>query len=202
MNVFTYNLFPTLVINVKNFLTEDQCSDIFKYVMTKHDDVGGHSALSNGSKSSHHLLDSNFLQTLSMEVDSCSSLFNDITLKIQEYVEKSGIGGADKPITLDNSWFNVQTVGSKLDMHTHPASFVSGALYINVDKDSSKLYFGNPVNLLSYTSISHYTDYTYQWFKFELEIGELILFPSFLTHGSGNEENKTENRTVISFNAS
>ena len=106
-----------------------------------------------------------------------------------------------KNIDINDCWFNVQQKGSQLIKHTHPNATLSGALYINVDNNSSPIYFYNPVGFLDYTYIKEYTDYTFNWFKFNPNPGDLIIWPSWLSHGSNTNINETDDRIVISFNA-
>jgi uncharacterized protein (TIGR02466 family) len=84
----------------------------------------------------------------------------------------------------------------------HANSILSGSLYINVDNESSKLYFDNPNQFIKYFEYNYQelTDYNFEYFYITPKVGDLVIFPSWLTHGSNGEQNNTENRTVISFN--
>ena len=84
-----------------------------------------------------------------------------------------------------------------LDEHYHPNSIVSGALYLNVD-DSCYLTFHNPNPYIYFTDIVEYNSCNYQWQKYYVKNGDLILFPSWLRHSVPS--NPTEKRYTISFN--
>ena len=87
----------------------------------------------------------------------------------------------------------------------HTRSLISAALYINVDEKSSPLFFYNPNSLTHFTySLTSKTqsDFNFHHQSFQPKNGEMYIFPSWLLHGSNDEQNKTKDRTVISFNAS
>ena len=50
------------------------------------------------------------------------------------------------------------------------------------------------------TSIGTYTDYSYEYYYFKPQMGTLLLFPSWLKHGSNQVINKSNERILISFN--
>jgi hypothetical protein len=95
----------------------------------------------------------------------------------------------------------VQGKGGALASHVHPLSLISMVLYVNVDKDSNPLYFYNPNPYLEFTEFTSDTKYGHSWYRFKPEMGEMILFPSWLKHGSDKELNQTDNRIIIGINA-
>ena len=118
------------------------------------------------------------------------------------------------PLRLDNSWFTITDIGGMTKEHDHPNSIISGSFYINVDEDSSPITFQNP-NFSSFCLSSVVDDlsairsgkrpnflspYTYRDYTFLPEKGDLILFPSWVRHGSSYVPNQTVDRTIISFN--
>jgi hypothetical protein len=78
---------------------------------------------------------------------------------------------------------------------------VSAALCIHSDERSSKLYLENPNPFLNLIRPDRYTESTFELAKYKLSPGDLVLFPSWIKHGSGFEANESEARVVISFNA-
>jgi uncharacterized protein (TIGR02466 family) len=85
----------------------------------------------------------------------------------------------------------------------HCRSILSAALYLNVDEDSSTINFENPNPHISYAydkNLSRNSEYLFEYYCVIPEPGDLIIFPSWLKHGSMYKENKTVNRTCISFN--
>ena len=191
-------LFSTLVSVSKNFISEEERNLIFDKCLS--DESFVHEAIDiNGT--STHSYNSNF-------IDSFPEIKNRLNLKFNEYCNQLNL----RSVVVSNSWFNIQNKGSTLVDHTHPESVLSAALYINVSKESSGLYFFNPnqfighffsylVNKVSDSlENNHSTTATVEYFKLIPENCQLIIFPSWLKHGSKNEINNFDNRTVLSFN--
>jgi uncharacterized protein (TIGR02466 family) len=189
-----YRLFPTLVTKTSNVLNAQQRADIFAYVRGLH--MTEHGALQGTAKSTHATNKIYLLNDIAEDIESCRGIREDITKLVEEYAGLSKF----KVKALDNSWTNTQEEGSVLVQHTHPLSVVSGALYIHVDEESSKLCFDNPNPYIKFTTASDNGEFTHGSFWFAPDAGDLILFPSWLSHGSGNTTNNTKERTVISFN--
>tara|TARA_B000000609_G_C24092216_1_gene303582 strand:- start:240 stop:758 length:519 start_codon:yes stop_codon:yes gene_type:complete len=87
------------------------------------------------------------------------------------------------------SWVTIQKEDSKLKWHKHPNSVVSGILYLKVDDDSSKLVFQNPTSMEGEVK------------EIKPKPGLLLMWPSFLMHGSGDTINKSKERIIIGFNS-
>lgn len=197
MKIFYNDLFPVSILNVKEFLSKKECEVILQYILN---DVGGfkkHSAFPpDGNSLSTHESDFNILDYI-IKLDGCNSIIIRLMNCLSEYESRSGL----KIKNLNNSWVNIQKPNDFLSTHTHPNSNVSGTLYINVDDDSSPLCVHTVNPYIQYSQKSSLTPMTYEWCSFKPEIGELIIFPSWLPHGSNGQKNQTENRVVISFNA-
>ena len=186
MDIRKFSLFPTLVLYFPQFINSKECNKIFKLLKTKKVDT--HPSVIKG-KSSHPLsINTNILSETSL----------DLNTPLQEYSNQSGIKIANK---ITNSWFNIQDKESVLKEHTHPNSVLSGALFINVGEKASKLYFHNPNPFVYFINREEpANDYTYEYYYFPPKKGDLIIFPSWLRHGSNGQKNLYSNRTVISFN--
>ena len=90
---------------------------------------------------------------------------------------------------LADSWCNIQSIDSTLTYHNHPNSIISGIIFLKADENSSKLVFKNPV-LRTQNDTYEITPKT----------GMMVLWPSYLMHGSGDSINKSSERIVLSFN--
>jgi uncharacterized protein (TIGR02466 family) len=192
--IHNINAFPTLIKVVPSFLNKAQCEDIISLYREKY--LDNHYTLSNGSKSSHGQ-DVYALDEIE-KINSCKNIKQILLNIIKEYSNETGLIHT----TFGNSWINFQNKGSKLEKHTHPLSVISGAIYLNVDEDSSKICFYNPNPFIDFSPIKECTEYTYKHITITPNNGDMILFPSWLLHGSNEEVNYTSERVVVSFNTS
>jgi len=201
MNKEDFKLFPVLVTRYKQFLTLDQTENIFQYSKTL--DIRQHPGWVGDAKSSHHLTD-NFLKDVDDNVTGCKGLVDDLTFVVNLYSKQFGY---TKDLQIFNSWYNIQQPNSVLRMHTHPQSIFSAVLFVKCDDLSSHILFQNPNVFLAYlnTALEGYIDYhmgvsAYENVGFKPEVGDLILFPSWLKHGSLEQINQGVDRMSISFN--
>jgi len=185
MEIIKFSLFPTLVLYFPQFINSEKCDNIFKLLKTKK--LDDHGTLIKGKS------------TYNFNINILSELSMDLNKPLQEYSFQSKIKIENK---IGNSWFNIQDEGSILKEHTHAGSILSGSLFINVGQNASKLYFHNPNPFVSYINKKEpASDYTFESYYVAPKKGDLIIFPSWLKHGSNQDQNFYKNRTVISFNA-
>ena len=176
MKITRHNLFTVPVTYYKDFMPLNLANNVKEYIMeVKLKNTASYSALIGDAATSYNTEKSTeFIQEVVLNVAGCADFHNNIQKCINDFTSSYGIPRC----TFINSWFNIQQPASILKRHSHisgeviPA--VSGALYINIDEESSDIF--NP------------------------SIGDLILFPSWLIHSS-DKINLTRNRIVISFNA-
>ena len=110
------------------------------------------------------------------------------------------------PLEITNSWANVLGDGHRIEYHRHPRSVASGAFYLSAQDGSVDLEFRNPLMPLKQVEsfvweqigggISFLNEQTH---KIPCEENLLILFPSWLEHGS-SKVNTTKDRITVSFN--
>lgn len=189
------NLFPTPISYIQNFLSSDEVVSLLNYCLQNKDVAASPSLFLNDAVTSHKE-HKDFLFDAVSNGDIDSAIYKKLLQEILNYAQASGYGFSK----IANSWFNIQNEGSVLTMHRHPQSIISGALYINVDNKSSPLYFCNPNPLPEFAYVNNFTDHGHKLVKVTPENGTLVLFPSWLQHGSHYEQNQTQNRVVISFN--
>lgn len=88
----------------------------------------------------------------------------------------------DVYLKITQSWLNWTKPGEHHHKHAHPNSLISGCFYVNAHKESDKIYFYRdgyqrikfpPIEWNAYNSDS--------WW-FSVGSGDLIFFPSSLTH--------------------
>lgn len=199
MTVNNIELFSVSVTEVPGFLDKKTCKNVFDYVITKKDDehyFRKHTAISKNSDSSHLLFD--FLDDLEKNVVGCENLKSDIRKHVTDLSNRYGM----KLNGLYNSWINIQQKHSILHRHIHEFC-MSGALYINVDEDSSGICFYNPDRLCRFYSeyINSCNNINCHSYYFSPKIGDMYIFPGWLEHSSPEGSiNMTDNRMVISFN--
>ena len=113
-----------------------------------------------------------------------------------------GVDTQDLNYRITQSWINICSPNASHHQHTHPNSFISGVFYIKVNSGSDKITFinefmqkkeikiekGGEFNSFNASEWSHY-----------VRKGELILFPSNLTHYVPPVEGESD-RISLSFN--
>ena len=181
--------FPILVHHIENFLSIQECDQLISTINGR--ELSAHGALQGLAASTFNNSQSYILD----KFNKILSIKDRITLALDAYTDEVGID----QVELDNSWVNVQNQDSQLNFHTHPCSALSGALYLKIDRNSSRLYFTNPVTINHNFSINKLTEFTYEWVHILPRTGDLIIFPSLLKHGS-LEKNMSLERIVCSFN--
>ena len=179
-------LFPTPIACIPNFITSKE-----RLQLTK--------SINNISHHSHDSIDGDGLSTHKQRP---SFLDRAIKKRIQNALDEYNTECGYRLSKLSNEWSNIQNSGSKLLEHSHPESCISGALYINVGEES-KLYFHNPNPYVYFTNRREWTPYNYEYKWIPVHNCELILFPSWLRHGGGDDDyiNQMDERIVVSFNA-
>jgi uncharacterized protein (TIGR02466 family) len=184
----TVLLFPTFLKIYNNFIDKKKCENIIKKL--KKIPLHNHNSLTENKAKSSFNKHKNINTFLGEEIN------NNLLLLINEYSKEYGMNR----LKISNSWHNIQLKDSALSMHSHPSSVISGALYLKTDKLSSKIFFYNPNPYINFTEFKEYNQYNFQHVYFNVDIGTLILFPSWLMHGSNATENKSEERICFSFN--
>lgn len=193
MIVNKVEMFPTLLYVVNDFLNSTQIKEIINYGKTlenKHHGCIPENGISN------HCVSYSFLDDVFNNVLSCRFLKQSIEQQLAEYGKQCGYPN----LLLSNSWINYQYKDSELLKHTHPNSCVSAVLYLNVDNDSSKIYFYNPNPYVTFVDYVERTKYNFEHQWIRPCNGDLVLFPSWLAHGSNRDKNQTDERVAVSFN--
>jgi uncharacterized protein (TIGR02466 family) len=193
MTTDIFSLFPTLVVRKRNLLSQAQLDTLYKFLLAKERNI--HGALTGNAESSHDHV-SDIITEISADVIQG---FDEIIQSVlDEYTTTAGISAN----SVTNSWYTVQHTGSQLKQHLHANSILSAVLYVNAPKGSNRLYFDHPNKFIPYTNqVTEINEFNYEYYYFDVEDGDIIIFPSWLAHGSAYERNKTDNRTILSLNA-
>jgi uncharacterized protein (TIGR02466 family) len=105
----------------------------------------------------------------------------------------------DVSLYLTQSWANYTEAGQYHHKHAHPNSVVSGVFYPQANKEVDKIYFYKDGYERIKVPAAEYNPYNSESWWFEVGAGDLILFPSHLTHMVKTKEDKNT-RISIAFN--
>ena len=127
------------------------------------------------------------------------NLKEEIDLKVQDYFNK--VLSITDTITpyITQSWLNYTETNQYHHKHEHPNSLVSGVFYINCDEKFDKIKFFNdkykPIKL----EVKEWNVWNSESWWFTVKTGDIILFPSSLTHMVETKEG-TNTRISLAFN--
>lgn len=174
------NLFPTPVafFKLEGGLTEDEVAFIKGQEQSKN--VG------NTTSKDTHLLDK--LPRIKGFITHCLDEYMDIVHAPKHKV---------KPY-ITQSWANYTKPGQYHHKHSHPNSFISGCVYVAAKGD--RIYFYRDGYQQIKVPTENYNHYNSDSWWFEVNEGDVILFPSSLTHMVEQTSEGTEERISIAFN--
>ena len=174
-------IFPTPIYSSKlnRPLYEEELSFIDK---TKEDVF-----LNEGNTTSN---DNNVLENIVFK-----NLKDDLYLRVKDYFDK--IISSSNNITpyITQSWLNYTEKNEYHHKHTHSNSLVSGVFYINCHEEYDKIKFFNNNYKAIVLEVKNYNLYNAENWWYPVKTGDIILFPSSLTH---MVETKQGNNTRIS----
>lgn len=203
INVQHFQLFPTLVASYLDVLTDQEIIFLKNSCLQFNNaDLEKSAAFTDEKSYSTHKANEssaafNFLSKLQHNHIHGNNITDKIDKCIKDYTNTFGLPN----VSIVQSWFNIQNRGSILKEHIHELSILSGVLYVNVDSKSSPIYFSNPLqSQLQNFKFSTQTEINLHKYWFQPKNGMLLIFPSWLSHGSNFEENNTDGRIAISFN--
>jgi uncharacterized protein (TIGR02466 family) len=126
-------------------------------------------------------------------------LKTDLNLRVKDYFEKV-VSPTDK-ITpyITQSWLNYTETNQYHHKHQHPNSLVSGVFYINCDEKFDKIKFFNDGYKTIKPEIKNWNIWNSESWWFSVKTGDIILFPSSLTHMVETKEG-TNTRISLAFN--
>jgi len=104
------------------------------------------------------------------------------------FKEELGIDPDD--LRMECMWANVQIDGCRHHAHVHPNSFYSGVVYLDIPdtnvKDPGSIFFVDPrpAKLMQHANYSKAHGLSYRSKGIKPETGMMLLFPSWLEHGT------------------
>jgi uncharacterized protein (TIGR02466 family) len=128
-----------------------------------------------------------------------SSLKEELYLRVQDYFDK--VISATDAITpyITQSWLNYTETNQYHHKHAHPNSIVSGVFYINCHEELDKIKFFREGYQTIRPEKKDYNLWNSETWWFTVKTGDIILFPSSLTHMVENKEG-TNTRISLAFN--
>ena len=130
-----------------------------------------------------------------LENEVFKNLKDDLHLRIKDYFDK--VISSSNHITpyITQSWLNYTETNQFHHKHSHPNSLVSGVFYINCHEEYDNINFFNDNYKAIFLDVKSYNLYNSDAWRYPVKTGDIILFPSSLTH---MVENKQGNNTRIS----
>ena len=178
-----HNLFPTPVAIYKldRELTEKELSFI----------KGQETRANQGNVTS---TDNTVLRNRSM-----TKLRDFIESSVSEYFKIVHSPKHDVSLRVTQSWINYTEPGQYHHKHAHPNSFVSGVFYPQANRETDKIYFYRDGFQQIKFPPSDWNVWNSESWWFEVGTGDLILFPSSLTHMVETVKGE-DTRISLSFN--
>ncbi len=111
-----------------------------------------------------------------------ANIKKELDLIVKDYFEK--VISTTDAVTpyITQSWLNYTETNQYHHKHAHPNSLVSGVLYINCHEEHDKIKFFNDNYKTIKPEIKEYNIWNSESWWFTVKTGDVILFPSSLTH--------------------
>jgi uncharacterized protein (TIGR02466 family) len=128
-----------------------------------------------------------------------ANIKKELDLRVQDYFDKV-ISPANK-ITpyITQSWLNYTETNQYHHKHSHPNSLVSGVFYINCHEKYDKIKFFNDIYKTIILEVKDWNIWNSETWWFPVKTGDIILFPSSLTHMVETKEGDNT-RISLAFN--
>jgi uncharacterized protein (TIGR02466 family) len=124
-----------------------------------------------------------------------ANIKKELDLRIQDYFHKVISPANNITPYITQSWLNYTETNQYHHKHSHPNSLVSGVFYINCHEEHDKIKFFNDNYKTIKLEVKDWNMWNSESWWFSVKTGDVILFPSSLTH---MVENKQGDNTRIS----
>jgi uncharacterized protein (TIGR02466 family) len=128
-----------------------------------------------------------------------TNIKKELDLKVQDYFNKIICPANNITPYITQSWLNYTETNQYHHKHQHPNSLVSGVFYINCDDKFDKIKFFNDRYQTIKPEVKDWNIWNSETWWFSVKTGDVILFPSSLTHMVENKEG-TNTRISLAFN--
>ena len=123
----------------------------------------------------------------------------ELDLKVQDYFDKIISPSNNIKPYITQSWLNYTETNQYHHKHAHPNSLVSGVFYINCHEEYDKIKFFNEKYSTIKPEVKDYNIWNSETWWFSVKTGDVILFPSSLTHMVETKEGDNT-RISLAFN--
>ena len=130
--------------------------------------------------------------------DTLANLAAFVQESVDEYVKAVYAPKEAVSLRITQSWLNFTKPGEFHHKHSHPNSFISGVLYLKAARERDKIYFYRDAYQQIKLTTDNWNLYNSESWWFEAATGEMLLFPSSLTHMV--ETVQGDERISLSFN--
>ena len=124
-----------------------------------------------------------------------ANIKKELDLRVQDYFDKVISPANNITPYITQSWLNYTETNQYHHKHAHPNSLVSGVFYINCHEKHDKIKFFNDKYSTIKLEVKNWNMWNSESWWFSVKTGDVILFPSSLTH---MVENKQGDNTRIS----
>jgi uncharacterized protein (TIGR02466 family) len=130
---------------------------------------------------------------------SFANIKKELDLRVQDYFDK--VISLTNNITpyITQSWLNYTETNQYHHKHSHPNSLVSGVFYINCHEEHDKIKFFNDTYQTIKPEVKDWNIWNSTSWWFGVKTGDIILFPSSLTHMVETKEG-SNTRISLAFN--
>jgi uncharacterized protein (TIGR02466 family) len=111
-----------------------------------------------------------------------ANIKKELDLRVQDYFDKVILPANNITPYITQSWLNYTETNQYHHKHAHPNSLVSGVFYINCHEEHDKIKFFNDNYKTIKLEVKDWNLYNSETWWFSVKTGDVILFPSSLTH--------------------
>jgi len=161
-------IFPTpiYISKINRELTNKELSFIYKTKLDVYKNEG------NTTSNDNYILNHKLFTELKTDLD----------LRVKDYFEKVISPANNITPYITQSWLNYTETNQYHHKHAHPNSLVSGVFYINCHEEYDKIKFFNNNYKTIELEVKDWNLYNSETWWFSVKTGDVILFPSSLTH--------------------
>jgi uncharacterized protein (TIGR02466 family) len=128
-----------------------------------------------------------------------ANIKKELDLKVKDYFDKVVSPANNITPYITQSWLNYTETNQYHHKHAHPNSLVSGVFYINCHEELDKIKFFNDKYETIKLEVKDWNLWNSRSWWFSVKTGDVILFPSSLTHMVETKEG-TNTRISLAFN--